>query len=77
MHKILFPIAMVLAFTGCAAFVEPVIVSGDDNEVAIKSSLRRNPGNLAKEHCAKFNKESILKKIESIGAQGFYYFSCR
>ena len=76
MRKILLPIALVLAFAGCAALVEPIIISGNDDEVAIKSGLNRNPGNLAKSYCAKFNKKAVLKKTEPMGLQAFYYFYC-
>ncbi len=72
----------------CTYAPEPEIVSGTADEVAIKAAGSTNPGPLAVEHCAKYDKEARLRGSEQASgrelvaymvmrsAARIYYFDC-
>ena len=68
---------------GCgvaASFAAPEVISGDQNEVAVKSGINSNPGPTAQAHCARYNRTAVLNRgpIE-VGLRGrtnVYYFNC-
>lgn len=74
-------LVVVLAGCGVAAmYAEPEVISGDENEVAVKTGVNSNPGPTARAHCARYNRTAVLYQgpIEvGLHKQSYvYYFRC-
>ncbi len=81
-------LSAIVVVSACTYAPEPEIVSGTADEVAIKAAPSTNPGPLAVEHCAKYDKEARLRGSEQVGggemvaymvmrsATRIYYFDC-
>ena len=81
-------LAALAGASACTYVPEPEIVSGTAEDVAVKAGASANPGPLAKEHCAKFNKQARLRSSEEVGrgemvaymvmrsATRVYFFDC-
>ena len=75
-------LALVVSACAVARTYEAVIISGNENEVAVKAGKGANPGPLATEHCAKHNKDAILERVDSladysVSQQSVYMFTCQ
>lgn len=69
----------ILVLAGCtiaAQYNAPEIISGNNNQVAIKSGIYKNPGILATEHCKKYGKTAVLDHFISQGVIYTHYFQC-
>ena len=64
---------VVIFIAACGSLTPPTIVSADENHVTIKAGLYTNPGELASEHCSKFNKTAFLKASDDTRAGAVFY----
>ena len=78
-------VVIISSLSGCAVSrsYEATIVSADPGHVAVKAGINANPGEVAKIHCAKFQKTpALIKTSENLSGIALdktriYTFECR
>lgn len=64
--RVVVTLCLGLALTGCTSY-DPEIVSGTADEIVVKAPTDANPGLLAADHCAEYDKDAALRGSEVIG----------
>lgn len=65
--RVVVTLCLGLVLVGCASYEAPEIVSGTANEVVVRAGSDTNPGPLAADHCAKYDRKAALRGSEPIG----------
>jgi hypothetical protein len=81
------PLIAALLLAGCAITTraeEPSIITGSAEGVSIRAGVWANPGPLAEQHCAKYDKTAALlgQQVLETGSTGaprsyIYQFACQ
>ena len=71
---------LIVSLGGCgvaAMYAKPEVISGDADQVAVKTGVNINPGSAAKKHCARFSRDAVLQRGPIQVGNGYvYYFTC-